>query len=110
MHAQRTPRAPAALGATALIAACLAPTALAQEAQVNLHSTVSGNRELPKVMYIVPWQQPAAAQFDYELHNSIAEELFTPMDRDEFLRGLVYSHELQQRSAADGTHSDTESR
>lgn len=74
-----------------------------QEANVTLQSTVTGNQEQPRVMYIVPWQQPEAAEFDYELNNTIAEELFTPVDRDEFVRGLVYQHRLEhgQLAAAD---------
>lgn len=76
-------------------------TATAQpQASVTLSSTVSGNREQPRVMYIVPWQQPQAAQFDYELDNTIAEELFTPVDRDEFVRELTFRHALEQRQAA----------
>lgn len=71
----------------------------AQEASVTLQSTVSGDQEQPRVMYIVPWQQPGAAAYDYELENTIADELFAPVDRDEFVRGLVYRHRLDQRAA-----------
>lgn len=76
----------------------------AEEASITLHSTVSGSQEQPRVMYIVPWQRPAAAEFDYELENTVAEELFAPVDRDEFVRGLVYEHMLdnQQGAAASG--------
>ena len=68
--------------------------ASAQEASTTLHSTVSGNQEQPRVMYIVPWQRPEAAAFDYELENRLAEELFSVVDRDEFVRGLNYSDAL----------------
>lgn len=92
-----------------LIMAALAPVAAAlqaEEATVSLHSTVSGNQEQPKVMYIVPWQQPAAAEFDYALHNSITEELFVPLDRDVFVRELAYQEILSASSdrieSADG--------
>lgn len=73
----------------------------AQEASVTLQSTVTGDQEQPRVMYIVPWQQPGAAEFDYELENTIAEELFAPVDRDEFVRGLVYQHRLDHRQIAE---------
>ncbi len=76
-----------------LLAACFT-SASAQEASTTLHSTVSGNQEQPRVMYIVPWQRPEAAAFDYELENRLAEELFSVVDRDEFVRGLNYSEAL----------------
>jgi hypothetical protein len=66
------------------------PGLLAQEAVVTLRSTVSGNQEQPRVMYILPWQQPGEAEFDYRLRGGIADELFVPVDRDEFVRGLEY--------------------
>ncbi len=81
-----------------IVLATLATTLQAEEATVSLHSTVSGNQEQPRVMYIVPWQQPAAAEFDYELHNGIAEELFAPIDRDEFVRELAYREILSASS------------
>lgn len=62
----------------------------AQEAVVTLRSTVSGNQEQPKVMYIVPWQQPGETEFEYAPVSSLADELFSPVDRDEFVRGLTY--------------------
>ncbi len=69
------------------------------EAEVTLQSTVSGSQEQPRVIYIVPWQQPGAAKLDYELNNGIAEELFTPIDRDEFVRGLAYGEKLREEAA-----------
>ena len=75
---------------TGLFLIALAPAALAQEAVVTLRSTVTGNQEQPKVMYIVPWQQPGSTEFDYEPGSSFAEELFSPLDRDEFVRSLNY--------------------
>ena len=77
-----------------------AVTAQAQEPVVTLHSTVSGSREQPKVMYIVPWQQPDAAQLDYELHNGIAPDLFTPLDRDEYRRSLTFRAAIRGSQAA----------
>lgn len=74
-----------------LLAACLgcAP-AWAEDAEVRLGSTVTGSREQPRVMHLVPWQQPPAADFDYRLGSGLADELFAPVDRDEFVRGLHY--------------------
>lgn len=60
------------------------------ETQVILQSTVTGNREQPRVMYIVPWDQPGDARFEHKLPRSIARELFDPIDRDEFVRAMTY--------------------
>lgn len=77
-----------------LYAVLVTPALLAQEAVVTLSSTVSGSQEQPRVMYIVPWQHPGDARFDYQLQGSLASELFAPIDRDEFVRGLAYREML----------------
>ena len=64
------------------------------QAQLSLHSTVSGQQEQPTVMYIVPWQQAKAPELQYELHSRIAADLYRPIDRDEFVRGLVLQSDL----------------
>jgi hypothetical protein len=76
----------------------IASSTIAEEAQLTLHSTVSGSQEQPRVMYIVPWQQPAAAEFDYELQNTIAAELFSQVDRYEFKRAMAYRDLLNERA------------
>ena len=65
-----------------------------RETQVILHSTVTGNREQPRVMYIVPWDQPGDSRFEHKLQRSIARELFDPIDRDEFVRARTYQTKL----------------
>jgi hypothetical protein len=78
--------------------------ALAQEeASVTLHSTVSGNRAQPKVMYILPWQQPGDVRFEQQFSAGLAGDLFVPQDRDEFVRQLNYQAELD---AAPGGATD----
>ena len=91
---------------TLLLAAQAATQVTAQEANITLHSTVSGNQEQPRVMYIVPWQQPGAAEFDFALHNGIAEDLFAPLDRDEFLRGLAWREERLKASTEQDTSNN----
>jgi hypothetical protein len=69
--------------------------AWAQEARVTLQSTVSGNQEQPRVMYILPWQPPAGLQHEQSVEGSIAKELFVPIDRDEFVRAMKYQRMLE---------------
>jgi len=68
--------------------------ASAQEAVVNLSSTVTGNQEQPRVMYIVPWQPPEASVYEYAPAAALAQELFREIDRDEFVRELEYRDKL----------------
>jgi len=62
-------------------------------------TAVTGNRELPKVMNIVPWKaaEPPAGP-DRPL-NSLVEEALSPLDRDEFRREITYYRDLTGQSA-----------
>ena len=63
---------------------------LSQEAVVVLRSTVKGNQEQPRVMYIVPWHRPGDSSLEYQPMDNLVNDLFTPVDRDEFTRELEY--------------------
>jgi hypothetical protein len=69
-------------------------TALAQEARVVLRSTVTGNQEQPKVLYIVPWQQADMPELIYRPMQSLVEGVYEQLDRDEFLRELDYREKI----------------
>ncbi len=73
--------------------------AVAQEARVQLQSTITGSRESPRVIYIVPWRTPDAAQLEWEPEQGIAESLFQPLRRDEYLRQLRFQQQLQAQGA-----------
>lgn len=77
--------------------------ALAEDAVVTLHSTVTGSKEQPRVMYIVPWQEPGAAPLDYTLDNRLVREVFAPIDRDEFMREIQLHSDISQQM----TNTDT---
>ena len=51
---------------------------------------ISGNRELPKVMYVVPWRRPDPGEFSGRPPNSLLDEALTPVDRDVFRRQNSY--------------------
>lgn len=81
---------------TALLVCTFGQASIAQEKVLNLESTVQGNREQPRVLYIVPWQQPGgppelARPIDGEL-----DQLFEPIDRTSFQRELKYLKFLQE--------------
>jgi hypothetical protein len=79
-----------------LVIVLLPVSSVAQQARVTLRSTVTGNQEQPKVMYIVPWQPLGSIEFTYSPVSRLAEDLFTQIDRDEFRRELDYRSVLAE--------------
>ena len=49
-------------------------------------ATVTGDREQPKVMYIVPWKKSDIGDLSGKPMNSLLDEALAPVDRDEFKR------------------------
>lgn len=58
---------------------------------LNLDVTsVTGNRELPKVLYIVPWKKSDLGDLSGRPVNSLLDEVLSPVDREVFQRHLQY--------------------
>ena len=59
--------------------------------RVELETTdITGNRELPKVLYIVPWKRSDLGDLVGKPANSLLDEVLQPIDRDVFLRENRY--------------------
>jgi hypothetical protein len=59
--------------------------------QLILDSTlVTGNRELPKVMYIVPWKKAELSNLPGQPFNTLIDETLAPVDREVFRREVDY--------------------
>lgn len=56
---------------------------------------ITGNRELPKVLYIVPWKRPDLGDLLGKPVNSLLDEVLAPVDRDVFRRENRYFDALQ---------------
>lgn len=70
--------------------------ARANDDRIDLDSTqITGNRELPKVLYIVPWKRPELGDLVGRPLNSLLDEVLTPVDRDVFRRENRYFNALQ---------------
>ena len=64
--------------------------------RVELETTdITGNRELPKVLYIVPWKRSDLGDLVGKPPNSLLDEVLEPIDRDVFLRQNRYYDALQ---------------
>lgn len=57
-------------------------------------STVFGDRELPNVMYIVPWKRPEMGDLVTKPVKSLLDESIAPLDRDVFQREIRFYEEL----------------
>ncbi len=61
---------------------------------------IIGNRELPKVLYIVPWKKPLPSELSGRPLESVLDEALAPVDRDVFRRQVRYTSAAQASTAA----------
>ncbi len=66
-------------------------SALAQDHADVDRTQIIGNRELPKVLYIVPWKKPLPGDLAGRPLISVLDEVLAPVDRDVFRRQLQYA-------------------
>ncbi len=62
-------------------------------------ATVTGDREQPKVMYVVPWKKADIGDLSGKPMNSLLDEALAPVDRDEFKREVVYYQAIHSDAA-----------
>lgn len=62
-------------------------------------TTVTGNRELPKVMYVVPWKRSDIGDLIGRPANSLLDEVLAPVDRSVFRREVQYYQALRPDTA-----------
>jgi hypothetical protein len=65
-------------------------------------ATVTGDREQPKVMYIVPWKKSDIGDLAGKPMNSLVDEILAPVDRDVFKREVIYYHAVQADTSQNG--------
>ncbi|MBX2808996.1 MAG: hypothetical protein KTR20_10235 [Cellvibrionaceae bacterium] len=86
-----TRRVPLFLLLTTLLAISIAQADNRDE--LTLEATVTGNQELPKILYIVPWAQPPGpGQVDPLVPHSgnVFQRTYAPVERVELQRRLRY--------------------
>ena len=63
--------------------------------EIDLGRTeITGNQELPKVLYIVPWQKSDPGELMGRPVNTLLDEVLAPLNRDEFIREVDYYRDL----------------
>lgn len=91
---------------SAAAGAATRPKSAAAGDRIDLDAAqITGNRELPKVLYIVPWKRPDLGDLLGKPVNSLLDEVLAPVDRDVFKRENRYFEALQPagRPAAEPT-------
>ncbi len=68
---------------------------MVQDATISLQTTITGNQEQPKVLYILPWQSPQTADVDFEPLENQQKAVFNHVERDELRRELEVADESQ---------------
>lgn len=86
------------LAAAALLATT--SSAFAQDRADIDRTQIIGNRELPKVLYIVPWKKPLPGDLAGRPLVSVLDEALAPVDRDVFRRQLKYHAQVAERGSA----------
>jgi hypothetical protein len=66
---------------------------------------ITGNRELPKVMYIVPWKRSDLGDLTGKPLNSLVDQTLQPVDRNEFERSNRYYGAVTAGASTAGTPS-----
>jgi len=93
--AAHTTSSPVAAHVAAKAAAPAAKTGKSGKAidRLDLDTTqITGNKELPKVMYVVPWKHSDLGDLTGKPANSLVDEILQPVDRDVFNREERYYH------------------
>ena len=91
--------------AVAAVFGAAACSASAQDRMDLEGSKIIGNRELPKVLYIVPWKKPTQGDLSGRPLVSVLDEAMAPVDRDVFRRQVSYDGQThaQAKPAAPAT-------
>jgi hypothetical protein len=76
-----------------------APVPAEDRADIDKTSII-GNRELPKVLYIVPWKKPLPDDLSPRPMVSVLDEALAPIDRDVFRRQVRYDAMAQPQAPA----------
>ena len=105
----KSPEAPAAAPAPKAKSTANRPAAAGQKAAPPTNdrlelgtATVTGDREQPKVMYIVPWKRSDMGDLAGKPMNSLVDEILAPVDREVFKREVLYHKAVQAEASQNG--------
>jgi hypothetical protein len=76
-----------------------AAAAQAQDRAEIDRTQILGARELPKVLYIVPWKKPPPGGLVGRPVASVLDEALAPVERDVLRRQIQYEQQLQAQAS-----------
>ncbi len=83
---------------TALSLLAVAAPGWAQDRAEIDRTRITGNRELPKVLYIVPWKKPLPGDLSGRPMVSVLDEALAPLDRDVVRREVRYDEQMRAKA------------
>ena len=57
-------------------------------------TSIIGNKELPKVLYIVPWKAAPDIELSTPAYRSVLDQAMQPIERSSFRRQIQFHQEL----------------
>ncbi len=76
-----------------IFALILAFTTLSVPAETRIEmqgTSIIGNQELPKILYIVPWKKSGLPRMKRPPISQMINQVLAPLDREEFRRQIYY--------------------
>lgn len=64
-------------------------------------TSITGNQELPKALYIVPWKKSSLPDLGAPPLQSLISDALSPLERDEFRRQVRYYYQLSEQQKQD---------
>lgn len=99
----RRARRVGAAASLAVLSAVLAHASARAQDQATLERTpIVGNRELPKVLTIVPWRKPPPGDAAPRPVGGVLDEALAPIDREVFRRQIAFHAQRRAGLAAAG--------
>jgi hypothetical protein len=82
-----------------LVTAMVSVPCLAEDRLELDQTQIQGARELPKVLYIVPWKKTSPDEAPVQI-NSMVDEVMAPVDREVLKRQLQFYDNRKSATAA----------
>ncbi len=73
----------------------LITTSMQAQERLDMQGTsIIGNKELPNVLYIVPWKPAGTVDLETPPFKSVLDDVLKPVDRSSFKQQVKYYYEL----------------
>jgi hypothetical protein len=70
--------------------------------------SIIGNREMPNILYIIPWKSPTMPDMEDMPLSSLIDQALQPLDRKTVLREEQYYNALNAQHAAQQPQTSTQ--